>query len=130
MKRAHIMLLAFPALSTDAGIALSQPEPAPQTIPDMIRETAIADGIRPEFALEIAYRESRFEPNAVSNEGAMGVMQLMPLTAAALGVEGPFNARENIRGALRWLGELVRSYGSESIADCIYAGGYPELCAP
>ncbi|MBN1960511.1 MAG: lytic transglycosylase domain-containing protein [Deltaproteobacteria bacterium] len=54
--------------------------------------------------------ESAFEVQAVSNKGAQGLMQLMPDTAAAMYVNDPFNARDNIYGGTRYIRLLANSF--------------------
>lgn len=56
--------------------------------------------------------ESDFNPNAVSSAGAMGIMQLMPGTAANLGVMSPFDPKQNIMGGAKYIAELLRTFGS------------------
>lgn len=56
--------------------------------------------------------ESDFNPNAVSSAGAMGIMQLMPGTAANLGVTSPFDPKQNIMGGAKYIAELLRTFGS------------------
>ena len=59
------------------------------------------------FATVIAQTESGFDPFAVSEQGAVGVMQLMPGTARDLGVTDPFDAEANIRGGIRYLKQQI-----------------------
>jgi len=59
----------------------------------------------------IIKQESGFNDKAISNKGALGLMQLMPETAAILGVEDPFNIEENIIGGSKYLRELIDRYG-------------------
>jgi len=56
-------------------------------------------------------QESGFREDAVSQKGALGLMQLMPDTASLLGVEDPFDAEQNIFGGTRYLRELIEMYG-------------------
>lgn len=58
----------------------------------------------------VAKAESNFNEKAVSSAGAQGVMQLMPATARALGVEDPFDARSNIMGGAKYLSEKLEQY--------------------
>lgn len=60
----------------------------------------------------IGKAESGFDPNAVSGAGAMGIMQLMPGTAANLGVTDPFDPKQNIMGGAKYIAEMLRTFGS------------------
>jgi soluble lytic murein transglycosylase-like protein len=68
----------------------------------------------------VMHIESDFDPNVVSVDGAMGLMQLMPFTAEKMGVTDPFDPRQNILGGARflrilanqWKGDLVRTVAS------------------
>jgi soluble lytic murein transglycosylase-like protein len=55
-------------------------------------------------------QESAFRPCAVSAKGAEGLMQLMPETAAELGVADPFDPRQNLDGGARFLKQLLDKY--------------------
>ena len=54
--------------------------------------------------------ESGWNTDAVSNKGAQGLMQLMPRTAAMLGVDDPFDAEQNIEGGVRYISDLTDKY--------------------
>ena len=54
--------------------------------------------------------ESRWNPRATSKSGARGLMQLMPETAAALGVKDSYDPEENIRAGVKYLGELNKQF--------------------
>jgi soluble lytic murein transglycosylase-like protein len=71
------------------------------------RDYALAPGL----LRAVVRRESGFHPCAVSRAGAMGLMQLMPSTAAAMGVEDPFNPAENMAGGSRFLRQMLDRYG-------------------
>lgn len=82
------------------------------TIPELIRAKASRYGVDPELALRVAWQESRYRQTARSGVGAIGVFQLMPATAAELGVN-PFNLVENIDGGIRYLRNRIRQYGGD-----------------
>jgi len=68
--------------------------------------------------------ESGFDPRAVSDRGAQGLMQLMPETASILGVRDVFNPRENIDGGVRHLRGLMVRFGNNlRLAIAAYNAG-------
>jgi hypothetical protein len=69
----------------------------------LIQKYAKQHGVDPRLVQAMIRQESGFNPIAVSPKGAMGLMQLMPETAAALGVEDPFDLEQNLRGGIRFL---------------------------
>ena len=68
-------------------------------------------------------RESAFDPKAVSPKGAQGLGQLMPGTAADLGVADPFDPIANLNGAARYLVEQLDRFGSIDLALAAYNAG-------
>jgi soluble lytic murein transglycosylase-like protein len=75
--------------------------------------TARKHGLEPELVLAVVGVESAFRPEAVSPKGAQGLLQLMPATAASLGVEDAFDPEQNLDGGVRHLGALLDLYGGD-----------------
>lgn len=72
----------------------------------------------------VMHAESAFRPNAISIAGAQGLMQLMPATAERFAVDNPFDARQNIRGGVRYLAWLLKRFdGNETLALAGYNAG-------
>lgn len=93
-----------------------------ERIKEIIIETAKKHGVDPELALKVAEIESNFNQSAVSEKGAIGVMQLMPQTARELGVN-PYDLRENIEGGIRYLKMMLEKYPSVELALAAYNAG-------
>jgi soluble lytic murein transglycosylase-like protein len=91
---------------------------------DFILEYSARESLRPELVRAVIQVESGFNPRARSPKGAMGLMQLMPATARALGVTHPFDPEQNIRGGTRYLRMLLDRYaGDERLALAAYNAG-------
>ncbi len=89
-----------------------------------IREISLRHGVDPWLVESVIRAESAFNPTAVSRTGARGLMQLMPRTAAMLGVRDSFNPRENIEGGVRHLRYLLDRYpGNIPLAVAAYNAG-------
>ena len=90
----------------------------------MIRQVAERYGLPPALVESVIRVESDFEPRAVSAKGARGLMQLMPGTAAQLGVRNVFDASQNIDAGVRHLRYLVDRYpGDLPVALAAYNAG-------
>ena len=80
--------------------------------------------IDPALIKAIILAESGYNPKAVSKRGAKGLMQLMPETAQALGVEDIFNPRQNITGGVQYFKHLVNRFnGDVKLALAAYNAG-------
>lgn len=91
---------------------------APSPLADVARDHGLAPGL-----LEaVAWQESRGRMDAVSPKGAVGTMQLMPATAAELGVD-PFDQADNIRGGALYLRRQLERFGSVPLALAAYNAG-------
>lgn len=80
-----------------------------------IEEAALLYQLPPSFIRAVLRVESNFYPDVVSCDGAMGLMQLMPATAASMGVRNPFDPRENIFGGARFLRVLANYFNGDLI---------------
>jgi soluble lytic murein transglycosylase-like protein len=91
---------------------------------DLIVEHARRHGIRQSLVRAVIQVESAFNPQAMSNKGAMGLMQLMPATAREFGVRNAFNPAENVRGGVAYLRQLLDRYdNNEQLALAAYNAG-------
>lgn len=82
-------------------------------ITKMLHIAAQKHGIDPKLAVAVAQTESSFVSDAVSSAGAVGIMQLMPETAQAMGVRNLYDPRENIEGGVRYLKQMLTSFGGD-----------------
>jgi peptidoglycan DL-endopeptidase CwlO len=71
----------------------------------------------------VAKQESGYNPKAVSSAGAQGLMQLMPATAAGLGVDNSFDPGQAVDGAARLLRDLLREFDRTDLALAAYNAG-------
>lgn len=110
--------------SPDLDEFISGLPPEKQRIAELVRMLAGQYGILPRFALAIAVTESNLDIMARSPKGALGVMQLMPDTAARFGVTKVFDPGKNIRGGLAYLRWLLSYYrGDVLLVAAAYNAG-------
>jgi soluble lytic murein transglycosylase len=89
----------------------------------LIRLTAQIHDVPAALVKAVIAAESLFDSSAVSRKGAQGLMQLMPETAAALGVADPLVAEQNVSGGVRYLREMLDRYGDMGRALAAYNAG-------
>ena len=90
--------------------------------PHIERVAKIYD-LDPRLVHAVISAESAYNPNAVSNKGAMGLMQLMPDTARRFGVNDPLNPLENLSGGARYLRWLMDRFQNTRLALAAYNAG-------
>jgi soluble lytic murein transglycosylase-like protein len=88
----------------------------------MARDAARRHGVPEDLFLRLVNQESRFNPKARSHKGAIGLAQLMPFTARALGVD-PHDPYQNLDGGARYLAEQYREFKSWRLALAAYNAG-------
>jgi len=84
-----------------------------QQIDDAILGASMKYGMDPNLIKSVIRAESNFNPDAVSRAGAQGLMQLMPNTAASLGVNDPFDIIENVDGGTKYLSKMLEMFGGD-----------------
>lgn len=112
-----------------------EPPPPPESMLDMsnervrkmvelIHKLAPEYGVKPLLALAIARTESNFNPGAVSEKNAQGLMQLIPETSVRFNVRKPFDPEQNIRGGLAYLRWLLAYFqGDVALVAAAYNSG-------
>jgi soluble lytic murein transglycosylase len=111
-----LLLLVFPRF------ALGEVDPA--TAERFVRQYATHYRVPPELIAALIDVESRWNPRAISDKGAMGLMQLMPATALRFGAFDPFNAEQNIAAGTRYVTALMWEFHGDLrlVAAAYYAG--------
>lgn len=94
------------------------------SLSQIFEKAANTYGVDVNLLKAIGKQESNFNPNAVSRCGAQGIMQLMPATAASLGVTDSFDAEQNIMGGAKYISQLLNEYnGNTTFALAAYNAG-------
>ena len=93
------------------------------TLRPFIEEASDETGLPVQLIDAVIRTESGYRAGAVSRAGAQGLMQLMPGTAAQVGVDDPFDPRQNILGGSRYLRKMYDEFGSLELAIAAYNAG-------
>jgi soluble lytic murein transglycosylase-like protein len=89
-----------------------------------IRSACQKHSLDPALVKAVIHVESKFDPLAVSPRGAVGLMQIDPVTAKELGIKDPFNPKHNIDGGVRYLKVLLDAFeGDQRLALAAYNAG-------
>lgn len=99
------------SLGLDLSTNLSSPYDA------YFQEAARTYNVPVALLIAMAKVESEFNPNAVSGAGAIGIMQLMPATAASLGVSDPYDPRQNIMGGAKYVAQNIEQF--KNYSNCL-----------
>jgi hypothetical protein len=108
--------------STATSTAVAGRAIPPADYRELLANTETSYGLPAGLLTAVAQTESGFDPTAVSRAGAQGLMQFMPATAQALGVD-PFDPAQAIDGAGRLLAGHMESFGSLELALAAYNAG-------
>lgn len=90
---------------------------------NLVETHARENRLEPAFLARLLWKESRFNPNAVSPKGAEGVAQFMPGTAALRGLDDAFDIEKAIPASAAYLAELKRKFGNLGLAAAAYNAG-------
>ena len=123
---------ARPAGEADPGSAETAPPPTPdrrvaqptrEEICRIIEAAATREALPVPFFARLIWRESRFDPRAVSPAGAQGIAQFMPFVANGRGLADPFDPLSALLESAEYLGELLRRFGNVGLAAAAYNAG-------
>jgi hypothetical protein len=105
------------------------PEFVPARFAPMLARAAQRWNVSAALLAAQLYAESNFNPFAVSSAGAQGIAQMMPGTAAALGLDDPFDAERSIAAQARLMRDLLRRFASVPLALAAYNSGPTPVAA-
>lgn len=89
----------------------------------LIENHAYDRDLDPRLVQAVVQVESGYNPRALSNKGAIGLMQLMPGTAAQLAVDDPWDIEQNLRGGTSYLRQMLDRFGDLELALAAYNAG-------
>ncbi|QHQ35998.1 lytic transglycosylase domain-containing protein [Algicella marina] len=95
-------------------------------VPDVCRvveHVSRRNGLDPNFMTRLVWKESLFDPGAVSHAGAQGIAQFIPDTAARRGLHDPFNPAESLAASAAYLADLEKVFGNVGLAAAAYNAG-------
>ncbi|MBR0168881.1 MAG: lytic transglycosylase domain-containing protein [Synergistaceae bacterium] len=125
------LLQGYSGMGTQTqGAANSQPVKTPRTgkikyddVKSIVDNAAQANSIDSELLQAMIKHESAWTVDAVSNKNAQGLMQIIPSTQKLLGITDPFDVVQNINGGAKYIGDLIKEFGSVEKALAAYNWG-------
>jgi soluble lytic murein transglycosylase-like protein len=84
-----------------------------KNLEEVVKKCAQEYGVDEDLVWAVMRQESGFNPGAVSPKGAVGLMQLMPETAALMGVSNPFDVEQNIAGGVKYLEQCLNQFNQD-----------------
>lgn len=120
-------LILLYGLTWSTLVQADPPQSAKQRLIDkvcnLIQANADQNGLSRDFFARLIWKESRFDPNAVSPVGAEGIAQFMPGTAKMRGLANSFDINQAIPASARYLAEMKTGYGNLGLAAAAYNAG-------
>lgn len=128
MRLSRVALVLLCGMTTTSGTALADPpgRSRPATIGRicaLIGGEADRNHLPRDFFARLIFKESRFDPGAVSPAGAEGIAQFMPGTAAMRGLDDSFDIDKAIPASAEYLAELKTTFGNLGLAAAAYNSG-------
>ncbi|MER8545404.1 MULTISPECIES: lytic transglycosylase domain-containing protein [unclassified Mesorhizobium] len=109
------------------AVQADPPRPAKKKLIDqvcnLIETHADQNGLPRDFFARLIWKESRFDPNAVSPVGAEGIAQFMPGTAKMRGLANSFDIEQAIPASAKYLAEMKSGFGNLGLAAAAYNAG-------
>ena len=120
-------LVLLHGLTWSTVVQADPPQSAKQRLIDkvcnLIEAHADLNGLPKDFFARLIWKESRFDPNAVSPVGAEGIAQFMPGTAKMRGLANSFDITQAIPASAKYLAEMKVTYGNLGLAAAAYNAG-------
>ena len=107
----------------EAGRVLAGPKPFVDMVCPIMQQQAVVQGLPPMPFVRLIWKESRFNPQAVSPKGAQGIAQFMPGTAEERGLDDPFEPKSAIVHSAGLLADLRQEFGNFGLAAAAYNAG-------
>ncbi len=96
---------------------------APEALNAIVTRHAKSAELEPDLVRAVIQVESSFNPRARSHKGAMGLMQVMPVTATMYSVSDPYDPDQNVGAGTRYLRKMLNSFGTLELALAAYNAG-------